>query len=163
MAKITLSGNVSGSAVFTLQAPATNTNRTLALPDADGDVLLSSSDLTAQVKTATSASGTAPIYSARAWVNFNGTGTVAIRAAGNVTSITDNGTGNYTVNFTNALPDANYSVNAQIRDNGASTFTGGLSGGAGLSTKTTSAVQVCSATTGGTLTDTSEFNIAIFR
>jgi len=48
--------------------------------------------------------------SAKAWVNFNGTGTVAIRAAFNVTSITDNGTGEYTVNFTNALFDANYSV-----------------------------------------------------
>ena len=45
----------------------------------------------------------------RAWVNFNGTGTVAIRASGNVTSITDNGTGSYTVNFTTAMPDANYS------------------------------------------------------
>lgn len=46
----------------------------------------------------------------RAWVNFNGTGTVAIRASFNVTSITDNNTGDYTVNFTNALSDANYSV-----------------------------------------------------
>jgi hypothetical protein len=46
--------------------------------------------------------------SARVWVNFNGTGTVAIRASYNVSSITDNGTGDYTVNFTNALPDANY-------------------------------------------------------
>jgi len=46
----------------------------------------------------------------RAWVNFNGTGTVAIRASFNVSSITDNGTGNYTVNFTNAMPDANYAV-----------------------------------------------------
>jgi len=46
----------------------------------------------------------------RAWVNFNGTGTVAIRASFNVSSITDNGVGNYTVNFTNAMPDANYSV-----------------------------------------------------
>ena len=55
-------------------------------------------------------SGTAPIYPCRAWVNFNGTGTVAIRASGNVTSITDNGTGDYTVNFTTALADANYSV-----------------------------------------------------
>jgi hypothetical protein len=45
----------------------------------------------------------------RAWVNFNGTGTVAIRASFNVSSITDNGTGDYTVNFTNALTDANYS------------------------------------------------------
>ena len=52
----------------------------------------------------------ATAYGCRAWVNFNGTGTVAIRASGNVTSITDNGVGNYTVNFTNAMPDANYSV-----------------------------------------------------
>jgi hypothetical protein len=44
----------------------------------------------------------------RAWVNFNGTGTVAIRASFNVSSITDNGTGDYTINFTNAMPDANY-------------------------------------------------------
>ena len=48
--------------------------------------------------------------SAKAWVNFNGTGTVAIRASYNVSSITDNGTGLYTVNFTNALSDANYAV-----------------------------------------------------
>ncbi len=55
----------------------------------------------------------ATAYGCRAWVNFNGTGTVAIRASGNVTSITDNGTGNYTVNFTTAMPDANYC--AQVR------------------------------------------------
>jgi hypothetical protein len=53
--------------------------------------------------------GTAPMYACRAWVNFNGTGTVAIRASGNVSSITDNGTGDYTVNFTTAMPDVNYS------------------------------------------------------
>ncbi len=52
--------------------------------------------------------GTAPVYAARAWVNFNGTGTVAIRDSGNVSSITDNGTGDYTVNFTTAMPDVNY-------------------------------------------------------
>jgi len=51
-------------------------------------------------------------YGCRAWVNFNGTGTVAIRTSGNVTSITDNGTGDYTVNFTTAMPDANYSMGA---------------------------------------------------
>jgi len=56
------------------------------------------------------ATGSAPSYSARAWVNFNGTGTVAIRASGNVSSITDNGTGDYTVNFTTAMSDANYAV-----------------------------------------------------
>jgi hypothetical protein len=52
----------------------------------------------------------ATAYGCRAWVNFNGTGTVAIRASGNVSSITDNGTGDYTVNFSTAMPDANYSM-----------------------------------------------------
>ena len=47
-------------------------------------------------------------FKCRAFVNFNGTGTVAIRASGNVSSITDNGVGVYTVNFTTAMPDANY-------------------------------------------------------
>ena len=58
----------------------------------------------------------ATAYGCRAWVNFNGTGTVAIREDGNVSSITDNGTGDYTVNFTTAMPDANYSaqVSAQV-------------------------------------------------
>ena len=54
----------------------------------------------------------------KAWVNFNGTGTVAIRAAYNVSSITDNGTGNYTVNFTTAMVDANYSVICSASDGG---------------------------------------------
>ena len=61
-----------------------------------------------------------PAFSARAWVNFNGTGTVAIRDEGNVSSITDNGTGAYTVNFTTAMPNANYAVIATSGD-GAST------------------------------------------
>ena len=52
----------------------------------------------------------ATAYGCRAWVNFNGTGTVAIRGSGNVSSITDNGAGLYTVNFTTAMPDANYST-----------------------------------------------------
>jgi len=53
-------------------------------------------------------------FACRAWVNFNGTGTVAIRASGNVSSITDNGVGLYTVNFTTAMPDAEYSVSGIV-------------------------------------------------
>lgn len=68
---------------------------------------------TLKVNTIQNASGV-EVYTAKAWVNFNGTGTVAIRASGNVSSITDNGTGNYTVNFTNAMPDANYSWSTNI-------------------------------------------------
>lgn len=52
----------------------------------------------------------ADVYGCRAWVNFNGTGTVAIRGSGNVSSITDNGTGDYRVNFTTAMPDRNYAA-----------------------------------------------------
>jgi hypothetical protein len=64
----------------------------------------------------------ATAYGCRAWVNFNGTGTPAIRASGNVSSITDNSTGNYTVNFTTAMPDANYSAVGSVFDNGVACF-----------------------------------------
>jgi len=61
----------------------------------------------------------------RAWVNFNGTGTVAIRASYNVSSITDNGTGDYTVNFTSAISDANYaSVGCAGRPGDGNNFVG---------------------------------------
>ena len=55
-----------------------------------------------------------PIGQVRAWVNFNGTGAVAIRGSMNVSSVTDNGTGDYTVNLTTAMPDTNYAVMATI-------------------------------------------------
>ena len=57
-------------------------------------------------------SGSAPAFAARAWVNFNGTGTPGVLAGGNVSSITDNGVGDYTVNMTTAMADANYTVAA---------------------------------------------------
>lgn len=74
--------------------------------------------------TISNAAGTGPIdltgqWAAKAWVNFNGAGTVAIRASGNMSSITDNGIGDYTVNFTTAMPDASYSAVASCRGAGA--------------------------------------------
>ena len=59
------------------------------------------------------AAGSAPMYACRAWVNFDGTGTVAIRASGNVSSITDNGTGDYTVNFITPMENANYAISVE--------------------------------------------------
>jgi hypothetical protein len=83
----------------------------LVAPSTSGNVLTSNGTTwTSAASIITATTGSAPYYGARAWVNFNGTGAVAIRASGNVSSITDNGTGDYTVNFTNAMPDANYSV-----------------------------------------------------
>ena len=86
----------------------------------------------------------ATAYGCRAWVNFNGTGTVAIRASGNVSSITDNGVGDYTVNFTNAMPDGNYAYHIGSKQDQAGvgdaafptngTPTGVTDGAAGMTT-----------------------------
>ena len=57
----------------------------------------------------------------KAWVNFDGTGTVAIRDSFNVTSITDNATADYTVNFTNALANADYTACLSVGDTGSTT------------------------------------------
>jgi hypothetical protein len=80
--------------------------------DGSANTITATANPSAALSTAT---GSAPSYSARAWVSFNGTGTVAIRAGGNVSSITDNGVGNYTINFTVAMVDAEYAtaVNTQ--------------------------------------------------
>jgi len=96
MASLVVSGDTSGT--VTLSAPLVAGSNTITLPAASGNFLL---DTTSGV--------------CRAWVNFNGTGTVAIRASFNVSSITDNGTGNYTVNFTTAMQDANYAISVAAK------------------------------------------------
>jgi hypothetical protein len=68
-----------------------------------------------RVDTISAANGTDPVtltgqYAARAWVNFNSTGTLAVRQSGNISSVTDNGVGLFTLNFTTAMTDANYAV-----------------------------------------------------
>ena len=79
----------------------------------DGTTGITTADIEATTLTVNAGFGSnATAYGVRAWVNFNGTGTVAIRDSGNVSSITDNGTGDYTINFTNNMPDVNYAVNA---------------------------------------------------
>lgn len=106
---------------------------------------------------------------ARAWVNFNGTGTVAINAQYNVSSITDNNTGDYTVNFTNAMPDANYSVVGTTSTLAALTATSVLEilDTTGTPNITTSSVRVTTSLVSGTLnrtpTDKVFVGVAIFR
>lgn len=113
-----------------------------------------------RLRNALNATGTAPIYACRAWVNFNGTGTVAIRASGNVSSITDNGVGDYTVNFTTAMPDANYVTVVTPQRNSAGTLVGGVKN---PSTPTSSAVTVTTLSLGGVGEDALICNVAIFR
>ena len=87
--------------------------------------LVSPAKVKAAVGGTLNASGSAPLYGCRAWVNFNGTGVVSIRASGNVSSITDNGTGDYTVNFDTPMPDANYAVTVGTDDGGTDLRLGG--------------------------------------
>jgi hypothetical protein len=107
--------------------------------------------------------------SAKAWVNFNGTGTVAINASYNVSSITDNGTGIYTVNFTNAFADANYCVTCEnSRDNAATTagpwiFATYGNSSTGPILKTSSQVQVATAALNGAISDYVNLSVVIHR
>lgn len=107
----------------------------------------------------------------RAWVNFNGTGTVAIRASANVSSITDNsGNGNYTVNFTTAMPDANYSTNVSAKqdESGAGTYVfGSFYAGSGATVANvfdTDFVRVtCNIGNGTSLYDAVVMCVSVFR
>lgn len=121
------------------------TSSTLPAANLTGDVAA------ARITGALNATGSAPIYACRAWVNFNGTGTVAIRSSGNVSSITDGGTGTYTVNFTTAMPDTNYA------------FTFASQGINLFNTKTASTLQFLSYNGAFVLTDYSEISVTVFR
>jgi len=92
----------------------------------------------------------------RAWVNFNGTGTVAIRASFNVSSITDNGTGRYTVNFTTALVDANYVVTSTAAGDGYMAINSGAA-------YSTTAIAVYANNTSNVGVDQAFISVAIFR
>ena len=99
---------------------------------------------------------------AKAWVNFNGTGTVAIRASFNVSSITDNGTGDYTVNMTNALADANYAITGASGGQ-ASTSAGAMYLFDQSTARTTTLFRVAAINTAGGTVDTPQMNISVFR
>jgi hypothetical protein len=112
----------------------------------------------------------ATAYGCRAWVNFNGTGTVAIRASGNVSSITDLGTGLYQINFTSAMPDANYAATvagAADRDAGGGNSSFNIRAPStnyiGSASVTTGSVQVSLKNQSGTLNDSDVVTVSIFR
>jgi hypothetical protein len=169
VSSIAITGGATGTGTVILLAPNTNTNQTLTLPDVTDTVAGIAATQTLTNKTLTTpninsaqfatVSGTAPIYPCRAWVNFNGTGTVAIRASGNVTSITDNGTGNYTVNFTTAMPDADFAA-VCIAGTGASANQVNIVSDIGRSTTT---FALLNAGTTGAGVDRAYINVVIFR
>lgn len=123
-------------------------------------------DISGNAATATrlqaSDNGSAPHHAARAWVNFNGAGTVAIRASGNVSSITDNGVGDFTVNFQTAMPDANYARAAWA--NWPNESAAANVSGSELDAKTASACRIRVVRTSDFVAqDTNEIGVAFFR
>lgn len=175
MSQVKVSANVSGSGVFTIASPNSNTDRTLTLPDATDTLVGKATSDTLTNKTLTTPtitnnltfgtalaetpSGSAPLAFCRAWVNFNGQGTVAIRGSYNVTSITDDGTGIYTVNFTTAMPDINYAVVGGSGNNLTFSF---ITPNAGTKTTTSSKIYT-TASSSIALGDPLEVCVAIFR
>lgn len=107
----------------------------------------------------------APVYACRAWVNFDGTatfspnpGTNAIRDSANVSSCQDNGTGDYTINFATAMPDANYVANV------TSGVTGATWGLQELGpTYSSSQLQITLYTPAAASIDNSIVNVSVFR
>jgi hypothetical protein len=104
-----------------------------------------------------------PAFWCRAWVNFNGTGTVAIRASGNVSSITDNGTGSYTVNFTTTMPDTNYCTVATSNINATGSTNRVVSAPYAASPTVSALGLSCTRADTVTLEDHAFINVAIFR
>ena len=132
MSKIRILPNASGTGTVTLSAPSTNTDRTISLPDAAGDVvttgdsgtvvtdMIADSNIT-PAKLNGAQSGDAPIFGVRAHCLFKGTGTVSVTGGGNVSSITDLGTGLYRVNFTTAMPSTAFTYSCCTRHQGGVT------------------------------------------
>ena len=112
-----------------------------------------------------------PQFVCRAWVNFSGTGTVTIRASGNVSSLTDNGTGDYTVNFTTSMPDTDYCVLGATQRNTSSNATGvhiSCNTHSSATARSTGSVRVVTSLAGtgteaGVPFDVEAVNVAIFR
>ena len=110
MSSVKIQGDSSGTGVLTIAAPNTNTDRTINIPDTAGDIVTTgdSGTVTAPMLDG-GQTGSAPAFAARVWLYYNGV-TNTIVGSGNVSSVTDNGNGNYTVNFTTALANNDYSA-----------------------------------------------------
>jgi hypothetical protein len=129
---------------------------------AEGGAAVGQFDSSANFKFNSGYGSVATAYGCRAWVNFNGTGTVAIRASGNVSSITDNGTGDYTVNFATALTDVNYAGVSGLTSDG-STGTANPRVAEMVNTSSSAMRMLCMDTVNGSAGDMNSVYVAIFR
>jgi hypothetical protein len=125
---------------------------------AEGGAAVGQFDSSANFKFNSGYGSVATAYGCRAWVNFNGSGTVAIRGSANVSSITDRNTGRFTVNLTNAMPDTNYTISCGGSTNNADNVGESFQAYA----SSTTAIPVTSGST-STYMDSPTVCIAIFR
>ena len=165
--KIQLGTSATATDNFTIYTPATpDGTLRIGVGNADSPTEVARFDATGMISggatpdALSTATGSAPSYSARAWVNFQGTGTVTIRGSGNVTSITDLGTGNYNVNFATAMPDVNYSTVTALNYNNSSFVT---NVGATVKLPTTSKIEIETGGSSNNAIDMHTINVAIFR
>ena len=152
--------DIDGSAA-TPAIRGTDTNTGIYFPGADrigfaeGGVQCGEFDASGNFLMNSGYGSAATAYGCRAWVNFNGTGTVAIRASGNVSSITDGGVGIYTVNFTNSMPDVNFGANITLQGGNAYIAT--------INIRATSSVSMYSWTNASAFYDSADVCVSIFR
>jgi hypothetical protein len=125
-----------------------------------------------EIKKALNADNSPPIYACRAWVNFDGTAgsTVdgefrcTIRASGNVSKVVRGDTGNYTISFTTAMPDANYCLQTTTSGDGvAASFVYEGNGAANRNTAAVSSVIIQVVSQAGTPANRASNSVAIFR
>jgi hypothetical protein len=172
-AEVTGSEVSSGEGKLEFKTTTGGTSTTRLTIDEDGAATFTGATTTAGTVTASgdmkfnSGYGSAVVvYGCRAWVNFNGTGTVAIRESGNVSSITDNDTGNYTVNFTTTMVDANYSAHCSVNYPSTGSAEAMIRQGTTYGTPTTSAISLNTGyaySTGQAMADQQGVFVAIFR
>lgn len=105
------------------------------------------------------ASGSAPIYASRAWVDFNGVGSTTIKGSGNVSSVTYNAVGDYTINFTTAMSDANYAFSLNASSGGTSNT---VIYSAKMISRTASAIRIWTLAANA-LADFPDVSVVIFR
>lgn len=152
MSQVKISGNASGTGVLTIAAPNTNTDRTINIPDTAGDIVTTGDSGTISASMLDGGqSGSAPAFAVRAWILFDGTGTISITNSANVSSITDVGTGRYTVTFTTAMPSSSpIGVAASNLKNDTGTYS-----------RSTTSINAYHNDAAGNPSDASEMNVVV--
>jgi hypothetical protein len=155
---IITSAKIVDGTIALVDLSATGTQDATTFLRGDNSFATVSSYTNSDALTLFNASGSAPVYACRAWVNFDGTGTVAIRGSGNVSSITDNNTGNYTVNFTTAMSDVNFAslVSCNLTTDTSSIIQI-------INNQTTTTVQMTLSNPGVANYDSAYVSVAVFR